>query len=172
MFPYWVNYFRKKLGTTLSYSIIRSKMMCVHQRLAVWYTETTDTMCEEVEESTVWTYVVHMMCRSIEHTRLCWYWIIYFVIHYLLEASWKHVVHGAIKDEYIHNLSPQQCWVTKLLSLTPYNTSRPCPPCICSSYYTSPSCAAKNITKIHIVLISLRITEDEAEAEAWGCSLQ
>ena len=167
MFPYWVNYFRNKLGTELSYSIIWSKMMCVHQRQPVWYTETTDTLFEEVEYRTVWTYVVHMMCRSIEHTWLCWYWIIYFVIHYLLEASWKHVIHGAIKDEYIHNPTPQQYWVTKLLSLTPYNTSIPCPPCICSSHYTSPSRAAKNIAKLHIVIvvISLRIPEDEAEAE-------
>jgi hypothetical protein len=58
--------------------------------------------------------------------------------------------------------------VTKLLSLTPYNNSRPCPPCICSSHYTSPSRVAKNIAKLHIVIvvISLRIPEDEAEAEA------
>ena len=76
------------------------------------------------------------------------------------------MVHGAIKDEYIHNLSPQQCKVTKILSLTPYNTSRPCPPCIFPSHYTSPSCAAKTNTKTHINVISLRIPEAEADAEA------
>jgi hypothetical protein len=78
------------------------------------------------------------------------------------------VIYGAFKDEYKHNLSPQQCLMKKLLSLAPYNTSIPCPPCICSSHYTSPSCAAKNIAKLHIVIvvISLRIPEDEAEAEA------
>ena len=76
------------------------------------------------------------------------------------------MIHGAIKDEYIHNPTPQQCLMTKLSALTPYNTSIPCPPCICSSHYTSPSRAAKNIAKLHIVVISLRIPEDEAEAEA------
>ena len=174
MFPYWVYCFRNILGTALSYIIIRSQMMCVHQRLPVWYTDTTDTLLEEVEYSAVSTYVVHIMCRSIEHTRLCWYWIIYFVIHYLLAASWEQVVHGTIKDEYIHHTTPQQHLVTMLSSLTPYNTSQPCTPCICSSHYTSTSWAAKHIDKHHIAVISLIILEDEdeTEAEAWGWSLQ
>ena len=170
MFPYWVNYFRNILGTTLSYSIIRSKMMCVHQRPPVCYTETTDMLFGEVEESKVWTYVVHMMCRSIEHTWLCWYWIIYFVIHYLLEASWKHVVHGAIKDEYIHTVIPHHInsqwqsfhpWLHTILhdlAFFAYNSAQ-CP---------STSCAATNIAKIHTVITSMIRPKDNDKAEVWG----